>query len=494
MVTGSASTRAGADVPSPRRPGTLPVDILESKLYRPGIRTGVVPRPELIARLRAAREVSTVAVVAPAGYGKTTLLALWAEADERPFAWVSLDEHDNDPIVLLTHLAVALDRISPLPPETFAALRSGGTSVPATVVPRLGAALARLPHPLVLVVDDVHHLRDGPALDALVTLVGHVRGTTQLALAGRGMPVPLARQRARGAVVDIDARDLAFTEQGARSLLAAAGADLPDDEVVELARRTEGWAAGLYLAALSRLEALAGLRTVLPGAEHGLVADYLQAELLTGLSSQDRSFLTRTALLDQFSGPLCDAVLQQAGSAAQLEHLEHDNLFLVPLDGRHRWYRYHPLFRDLLRAHLDREDGRSAPELLRRAADWYAADGRLEAALHYAQRAGDVDRVARWAITLAQPLYAAGRSVTVMRWFEWIAEQDGLDRHPTVAALAAWLCVLTGRPAAADRWLAIAERPTQAMDDDDEGLAMWLTTVRGMMCRDGVEQMRCDLD
>src|SRR3954464_840642 len=124
MVTGSVSTPARGAVPAPPPPAHRPVDILESKLYRPGIRAGVVPRPELIARLQAAREVSTVAVVAPAGYGKTTLLALWGEAGERPFAWVSLDEHDNDPIVLLTHLAVALDRISPLPPETFAALRS----------------------------------------------------------------------------------------------------------------------------------------------------------------------------------------------------------------------------------------------------------------------------------------------------------------------------------------------------------------------------------
>src|SRR3954469_19115954 len=241
MVTGSALGRARDGVPFLRPPRNLPIEILESKLYTPNVRPGVVTRPELIGRLRGARGVPTVAVVAPAGYGKTTQLALWAEADERPFAWVSLDEHDNDPIVLLTHLAVALHRISPLPPEAFAALRSGGASVPATVVPRLGAALARVPQPLVLVVDDVHHLGDGAALDALVTLVGHVRGTTQIALAGRGMPVSLARQRARGEVVDIDARDLAFTEEGARSLLEAAGAELPDDEVAALARRTEGW-------------------------------------------------------------------------------------------------------------------------------------------------------------------------------------------------------------------------------------------------------------
>ena len=193
VPTGTAASRATDD---------LPVEILESKLYTPTVRPGVVPRPRLLARLRAARDVPTVTVVAPAGYGKTTLLALWAAADDRPFAWLSLDPNDNDPIVLLTHLAVALDRVSALPAAVFDALRSVGVSVPGTVVPRLGSALARLPREVVLVVDDVHHLQDGPSLDALITLVGHVRGTAQVALAGRGMPVPMARQHAQGRAVD----------------------------------------------------------------------------------------------------------------------------------------------------------------------------------------------------------------------------------------------------------------------------------------------------
>src|SRR3954467_3068191 len=243
MTTHSARRRAEVEGPWPCPPVDLPVELLESKLYRPAIRPGVVPRPSLLARLRAARSVPTVAVVAPAGYGKTTLLALWAQDDDRPFAWLSLDAHDNDPIVLLTHLAVALDRISPLPPEIFDGLRSPGGSVPAPLVPRLGAALSQLPKPVVLVLDDVHQLRDGASLDALVTLVGHVRGASQIALAGRGMPVPLARQRAQGRAVEIGVDDLAFTEDGARSLLRAAGADVHDGEVAQLTRRTEGWAA-----------------------------------------------------------------------------------------------------------------------------------------------------------------------------------------------------------------------------------------------------------
>jgi LuxR family maltose regulon positive regulatory protein len=474
--------------------GGLPVEILESKLYTPAVRPGVVPRPSLLALLRAARSVPTVAVVAPAGYGKTTLLALWAQDDDRPFAWVSLDAHDNDPIVLLTHLAVALDRISPLPDEVFDALRSTGISVPGAVVPRLGLALSQLARPVVLVLDDVHHLRDGASLDALIALVGHIRGTTQIALAGRTMPVSLARQRAQGRTCEMGIQQLAFSDDGARSLLRAAGVDLPDAEVTQLARRTEGWAAGLYLAALSRT----GLRLATDVGDSGnrLVADFLQSELLSRLSPRDLSFLTRTSVLDRLSGPLCDAVLQESGSATVLQHLQSDNLFLVPLDGERRWYRYHSLFRDLLRERLDRGGREHNRELLLRAADWCVADGQLEAALHYAQEAEDVDRVARIAIELAQPMYASGRSATVMTWFDWVDARGAVERHPTIAAQAAYICALIGRPAAADRWGDLAERLTDARPTGDGAarFAMWLTTVRGAMSRRGMESMRRDVD
>ena len=499
VMAGPPRGRAVIRLPLPRRPGDLPVRILESKLYRPAIRPGVIPRPQLLDQLRAARAVPTVAVTAPAGYGKTTLLALWAEADDRPFAWLSLDPHDNDPIVLLSYLAAALHRVSPLPAEIFDALCSGGISVPAAVVPRLGAAVAHLPHPLVLVVDDVHHLEEGAALDALTTLVGHVRRTTQVALAGRSMPVPLARQRAQGRTVEFGPDDLAFTAEGARSLLRAAGAELADEDVVQLARRTEGWAAGLYLAALAHTRPRSATGTRVADDEERLVADYLHAELLSRLPEHDLAFLTRTAVLDRLSAPLCDAVLEETGSADVLAHLRRDNLFLVPLDGRGEWYRYHPLFRDLLRARLDGGGRDPARTLLRRAGVWFEAEGQLETALHYyqdADAADDVDAVARISVALAQPMYASGRSATVMGWFEWLDGRGAVERHPTIAALAAYICALTGRPAAADRWADLAERWSgrPAPGDDDRALTMWLTTVRAIMCRTGVARMRRDVD
>jgi LuxR family maltose regulon positive regulatory protein len=484
-----------ADRPAGGQMAGLPVDVLESKLYRPMTRAGVVPRPDLVARLRAARDVPVVAVVAPAGYGKTTLLTLWAQADDRPAAWVSLDRHDNDPIVLLTHLAVALDRVSPLDPATTDALRSAGVSVPGTLVPRLASVLAALPSPLLLVVDDVHHLRAGASLDALVTLADHVRDGSQIAVAGRGMPVPLARRRGQRGVLEIGTADLAFTTDGARSLLLAAGADLPDAEVARLARRTEGWAAGLYLAALSRGGTRDGAGRV-DAVGDRLVADYLQAELVSGLSPSELEFLTRTAVLDRLSGPLCDAVLHRTGSAAELERLQQGNLFLVPLDGEGRWYRCHPLVRDLLRSRLD-ADGRR--ELLGRAGAWYEEEGQLETALHHAQAAADVDRVARIATALTQRMYASGRLDTLMDWFGWVDERDGLERHPAITAQAAYACALRGQPAAADRWADRAERAasrlgamTAPSSTEQEAwlFPIWLTSTRALLCRNGVEQMR----
>jgi LuxR family transcriptional regulator, maltose regulon positive regulatory protein len=275
MVVRPAVARGPTGIPRPLASDDLPVEVLESKLYTPTVRPGVVPRPQLLVRLRGARDVPTVALVAPAGYGRTTLLALWAAADDRPFAWLSVDPQDNDPIILLTHLAVAINRISPLPAGIFDALRSMGTSVPGTVVPRLGSALARLPHEVVLVLDDVHHLRDGPSLDALIALVGHPRATAQIALAGRGVPVPLARQRAQGRALEISADGLAFPADGARALLRAAGADPTDEEVVALVGRTEGWAAGLYLAALAYGDMPTGAGGGSMGRDDRLVTDYL---------------------------------------------------------------------------------------------------------------------------------------------------------------------------------------------------------------------------
>ena len=313
-----------------------------------------------------------MSVVAPAGYGKTTLLSQWAERNGQAFAWVSLDERDNDPKVLLTYVAEALDAVEPIDERVFDALASPGSSVPGSVVPRLGSALASMTSPVALVLDDVHVLHNPECRAAMPVLAGHVPDGSQLVLAGRDAPpLPIARLRAEGKVMEIGPGDLALTLAEASSLLHEAGITLGQDDMAELHRRTEGWPAGLYLAALSLREGGSVRNSVASfTGEHQLVSRYMQSEFLARLSSRQRVFLTRTAVLERMCGPLCEAVLDQPGAAATLADLARSNLLLVPLDPHGEWYRYHQLFRDMLLAELRRREPELIPVLRRRAAGW----------------------------------------------------------------------------------------------------------------------------
>jgi LuxR family transcriptional regulator, maltose regulon positive regulatory protein len=248
------------------------------------------------------------------------LLAEWASQSPRPFAWVSADEGDNDPIVFLTYVAAALDRVSPLDPGVLEALASPGVSVEATAVPRLGAALAALDHPVVLVVDDLHVLRDRTCTDAIAALALHVPEGSQLVLSGRGGPILApGTLRAKGLASEIGPADLSMDATDARELMHAAAVDLEADEVAELNDRIEGWSAGLYLAALSMRAG--GLKTSRARRFSGgdrLMSEYLWYELLATLPERDIRFLRRTSVLERLSGPLCDAILEDTGSAGRL--------------------------------------------------------------------------------------------------------------------------------------------------------------------------------
>ena len=299
---------------------------------------------------------------APAGYGKTILAAEWAKRDRRPFVWLSIDRHDNDPAVLLTYLAVGLDRVEPIDPAVFRALASRGASIAHTVLPPLATALSSKALPVVVVLDDVQLLHDQEGLDALAVLVDHLPPGSQLVVISRAAPLlPVARWRVEGRLAELGPDELAMDPAEAGSLLAAARVELADGEVAELTRRTEGWPVALYLAALS-LKAQhprnGGAGVEFSGRERFLV-DYLQSALLAGLSPTEVRFLTRTAVLERLSGPLCDAVLGTTGSAAVLASLERSNLLVVPLDRQREWYRYHQLFRELLRGELERSRARA---------------------------------------------------------------------------------------------------------------------------------------
>ena len=257
---------------------------------------------------------------------------------------------------------------------------------------------------------------------------------------------------------------------------------LGEDEVAELHRRTEGWPAGLYLAALYLREGgpLAGA-AVSFGGDDRLVSEYMESEFLSRISARQRAFLTRTAVLERMCGPLCDAVLDMGGSAAVLADLAGSNLLLVPLDRRGEWYRYHHLFRDMLLAELGRVEPGLMPVLRRRAAGWCLDNGMPEEALEYSMAAGDVDAAAGLVGQLAVPAYRQGRVTTIQRWFGWLEDRGGIEGHPMIAVLAALVSALTGRPVEAERWADAVDRwqygdPARP---DDPAAEAWAAAAAG---------------
>jgi LuxR family maltose regulon positive regulatory protein len=476
---------------------------VESKLHPPLARPGIVPRTGLVEQLVAAQAAPLVCVVAPAGYGKTTFLAQWAARKKGRVAWVSVDQHDNDPVVLLSYVAVALDRVEPIDPAVFRALASPGVSVLATVVPRLASVVSAITEPVDLVLDHVELLDSPECLDAVAELGVRLPAGSQLLLASRTKPpLPVALLRAQGQMAEIGAKELAMDQREARALLEGAGVHLTPVQVADLTGRTEGWPVGLYLAALAvkaggEPHPVAGFGFT---GDDRFMADYLHAELLAHLPPELVVFLTRTAVLERLSGPLCDAVLATSGSGRVLASLEDSNLLLVALDRQRRWYRYHQLFRELLLAELERREPELIPQLHARAAAWYEANGLPELAIDHAQAAGDADRVARLVASLLRSTYAAGRVDTVQRWLAWFEDQGLVDHDPAVAVLGAWVQALVGRAAGAERWADAAERRVAAADrgpvartlPDGSTMDSYLAMLGGMLCCNGVARMRAD--
>jgi len=489
------SVRQRAGRPDQGRP-TL--DLTAAKLLRPLVRPGTIGRLSLIERLARTGSRPIVSVVAPAGYGKTTLLSQWAERDGQAFTWVSIDEGDNDPKVLLTYVAEALNAIEPVGQRVFDALASPGSSVPGSVVPRLGSAFSSMISPVVLVLDDVHLLHGTECRAALSVLADHVPAGSRLVLAGRDPPpLRIARLRAEGKILEIGPGDLSLTAAEAAALLRAAEVTLGEDEAAELHRRTEGWPVGLYLAALYLREGgTLGQAAAAFGGDDRFVSEYLESELLARLSEQQRVFLTRAAVLERMCGPLCEAVLELPGSAAMLTDLARSSMLLVPLDRRGQWYRYHHLFRDMLLAELERLEPGMLPVLRRRAASWCLRSELPEEALEYSIAAGDGDTVARLVEQLWVPVYRQARISTLRRWVGWLDEKGGIEDRPVAAVYAAFLADEVGRPAEAERWADAVDRwqgqdPARADDHAAEG---WAAFLRAEMCRRGVKQMRADAD
>ncbi|TML74240.1 MAG: hypothetical protein E6G13_01200 [Actinobacteria bacterium] len=462
--------------------------VFESKLRPPSLRPGIVKKTALINRLRRTPSARTVTLTAPAGYGKTTLLAQWAAAETRPVAWISLDARDNDPIVFLTHVFAAVDRIDPLDPRPITSLRASTKSTWAAAARRCLRAIASCGRPYLLVLDGADAVRSHETHQLLSALVDQIPPASSVAVAARVLPkLRLAALRAHGDLEEIGVVDLAFTGREAQLLVQAANPDLTAAETAELVETCDGWPAALYLASLSFRDAppTSGASTGFAGDDRYL-ADYLRAEYLSRLHPRELRFLRRTSILAGLSEPLCNAVLQQEGSGAELEKIARANLFLVPLPRGRGWFRFHRLFRDLLLRELAQEEPDLIPTLHRRAADWYEAHGELEPALEHADAAADLARVAAIISALAFPLSNRGRTATLEQWLERF-DMANVERYPDLAAHGSRIHALRGRAAEAERWLEAAERGVKSRDA--AALRPKLAVVSAALCRRGARQM-----
>jgi len=471
------------------RPGFL---LPESKFHPPAARTGIATRTALLERLAATR-APVITVTAPPGYGKTTLLAQWAERIGSRAAWLSCDDGDNDPVVLLTAIAVALDRIGPVDPAIFPVLASSGADI--SIVPRFVSAIASVQPPVTVLLDHAEAVTSRQCLRAVTEFALRLPPGWQLALASRAeLPLPTARLRAQGGIMEVGTDDLALGPLEAAHLLKGAGTEVDETALHDLLQRTEGWPTGLYIAALAMNS---GTRHSDVGftftGDDVYMGDYLRSELLDRISDEEASFLTRTSVLDRMCGPLCDAILDEKGSGRVLEQIEARNLLVVPLDRRREWYRYHHLLRELLQSELRRREPDLVQDLHFRAAMWFEANGMPEAAIEYAYGAGDYDRVARLLLGLQQPVWASGRVGTVLRWMEWLRDSTAAEHYGAIAAHGSLILALLGQPAEAERWAAAAERASpDGVLPDGSTMEGTLAYLRACLCRAGVAEMRRD--
>jgi LuxR family maltose regulon positive regulatory protein len=437
------------------------LQLITSKLEAPVPRPRV-PRRELL-ELCAGPPRKLTLIRAPAGWGKSTLLADWhaLESETRPFAWVALDGGDNDPVRFWTYLIHALRTLDPdAGEESLPMLRAPRVSVVDDVLPALCNELAALRHRVVLVLDDYHLIRNPDLDEGLSFLLEHLPKTVELVLSSRSEPaLPLARLRARGELAEIDAHHLRFSEEEADLFLNDLhGLGLDREDVTRLRELTEGWAAGLYLATLTIrgrasahefIEAFAG--------DNRHVVDYLSSEVLAGLPEDTRRFLLHTSVLRRLCAPLCDAVADRPDSVLVLHELERSNFFLVPLDTKREWYCYHHLFGELLRNELALAEPEHARTLHRRASAWHREHGDPSEAIHHATAAGDVSDASELILRHWIEYRNEARLETLLGWLDGLPPET-VTRDSRLCLVRASTLQEVGRIAEADRWLEGAAR------------------------------------
>jgi LuxR family maltose regulon positive regulatory protein len=450
--------------------------ILATKLYIPPPRSKIVVRSRLIKRLNEGPRKLTL-ISAPAGFGKTTLVSEWVEDNERPTAWLSLDEGDNDLTRFLTYLVTALQTLSKGKKTIFgevvlSILQSPQQPSTESILTSLINEINAIPDPFIFVLDDYQVIDSSPIDNALTFLVDHLPAQMHLVIATREDPhLPLARLRARGELTELRVADLRFTPtEAAEFLNRMMGLNLCDEDVAALEVRTEGWIAGLQLAALS----MQGHASRDPAdfiksftGSHHFVLDYLMEEVLGQQPESIQTFLLHTSILNRMCGSLCDELLPDASVSGQetLEHLEHANLFVIPLDNERRWYRYHHLFAELLRQRLQQQQPESVTELHIRASEWHEKNGFLVEAFQHAAAANDIERAERLIERKEMPLHFRSVSKVVLDWLASLPSTV-LNARPLLWIRSATLALMTGQTTGLEEKLLAAERVLQNAEPD----------------------------
>ena len=461
--------------------------LIDSKYTAPPLRPGMVRRDRLLGRLLDGGP-AVVSLVAPPGYGKTTLLAQWASACSDPVVWLTVDALDNDPIVLLSYLGAAFDRIAPISSATAKALSAGSRRVLVSAVPRLVSELHAWNEPGLIIVDDAHLLTDRLALDAISTIIDHLPPGVRMAVAGRHEPLlPFARLAAHRQLVTLGREDLALDANETSALVVAAGHTLSPDEVTLLTARTEGWAVGIYLAtvALGRGRPDLGPLSDFSGADPH-VAAYLRSEFEDELEPDDMKFLTRSTILERITVPSAEAVTQVPDAGLRLRRLAQRSQLVLELPGAEPTYRYHNLLRDFLALELEAREPGATRGLHQRAAAWFKSADSTDLAIEHALAADDLDGAARFVIAAAYPAHQRGRTSTLERWLAAFDEST-YARHPSLAVVASWIMLLTGRGDEADAMADIAERVDYhgTPGDGSASFASQRAMLRAAMTRSG---------